>query len=232
LPAIVLAGGLGTRLRDVVADLPKPLAPVAGRPFLAIVLEQLLAQGFDRAVLAVGYRHEAIRSAFGACFGRLQLSYSVEPQPLGTGGAIRQAARQCRDTDVFVLNGDSYVELDFARMRSAHESAGACLTVCAVEVADASRYGRIRAEDGRIGGFEEKRAAGPGLINAGIYLMRADLLETLALPEAFSFERDVLAAKLQDLRPRLYVASGRFIDIGVPEDYARAQGMFAPSASA
>lgn len=227
MEAIVLAGGFGTRLRQVVADLPKPLAPVAGRPFLAIVLEQLRAQGFTEAMLAVGYRHEAIRGAFGERFGALRLSYSVEDKPLGTGGAIRLAARACSGHDVFVLNGDSFVELDFAAMRAAHHRAAARLTVGAVEVADASRYGRLLVEDSRLVGFAEKGSAGPGLINAGVYLMRRDLLETLGLPEAFSFELDVLAARLQELRPWVHRASGRFIDIGVPEDYARAQGMFA-----
>ena len=227
MEAIVLAGGFGTRLRQVVADLPKPLAPVAGRPFLAIVLEQLRAQGVTEAMLAVGYRHEAIRGAFGERFGALRLSYSVEDKPLGTGGAIRLAARACRGHDVFVLNGDSFVELDFAAMRTAHHRAAARLTVGAVEVADASRYGRLLVEDSRLVGFAEKGSAGPGLINAGVYLMRRDLLETLGLPEAFSFELDVLAARLQALRPWVHRASGRFIDIGVPEDYARAQGMFA-----
>ncbi len=227
MQAIILAGGFGTRLRQVVPDLPKPLAPVAGRPFLAIVLEQLRAQGFTKAMLAVGYRHEAIRAAFGERFGALRLSYSVEDQPLGTGGAIRLAARACSNQDVFVLNGDSFVELDFVAMRTAHQRAAARLTVCAVEVADASRYGRLLVEDSCLVGFAEKGSAGSGLINAGVYLMRRDLLETLGLPEAFSFELDVLAARLQALRPLVHRASGRFIDIGVPEDYARAQGMFA-----
>jgi D-glycero-alpha-D-manno-heptose 1-phosphate guanylyltransferase len=227
MQAIVLAGGLGTRLRGVVPDLPKPLAPVAGRPFLAIVLAQLRAQGFDSAVLSVGYRHELIRDAFGDQFDAMALRYAVEDRPLGTGGAIRLAARQCSEADVFVLNGDSYAEVDFAGMMAAHRRAGAALTVCAVEVADTGRYGRILVDDGRIVGFAEKGVAGPGLINAGVYAMRRDLLQQPGLPEAFSFETDVLARRLDELRPGAWVARGRFVDIGVPEDYARAQSMFA-----
>jgi len=229
--AIVLAGGLGTRLRGVVPDLPKPLAPVNGRPFLAIVLEQLSAQGFASVVLSVGYRHELIRQAFGDRFGGLALVYAVEDRPLGTGGAIRLAARQCGDADVFVLNGDSYADLDFADMQATHCEARVSLTVCAVEVPDAARYGRVLVRDSRITGFAEKGAAGPGLINAGIYLMRRNLLEVPDLPEVFSFERDVLEARLGELRPLAYPARGRFIDIGVPEDYARAQGLFAAAGS-
>jgi len=227
--AIVLAGGLGTRLRGVVPDLPKPLAPVSGRPFLAIVLEQLRSQGFSLAVLSVGFRHELIRQAFGERFGGLAIDYAVEDRPLGTGGAIRLAARACSEPDVFVLNGDSYADLDFADMQARHCEAHVPLTVCAVEVPDAARYGRILVRDDRITGFSEKGAAGPGLINAGIYLMRRNLLAVPELPEVFSFERDVLEARLADLRPLAYQTRGRFIDIGVPEDYARAQGMFAAS---
>ena len=229
MQAIILAGGLGTRLRGVVPDLPKPLAPVAGRPFLAIVLEQLRTQGFASAVLSVGYRHELIRQAFGDRFGGLALGYVIEDRPLGTGGAIRLAARACSEADVFVLNGDSYADLDFADMRARHGEARVPLTVCAVEVPDAARYGRVLVHDSRITGFSEKGTAGPGLINAGIYLMRRNLLEEPELPEVFSLERDVLEARVGELRPLAYLTRGRFIDIGVPDDYARAQGMFAPA---
>lgn len=229
MQAIVLAGGLGTRLRGVVPDLPKPLAPVNGRPFLAIVLEQLDAQGFASVVLSVGYRHELIRQSLGDRFGGVALVYVVEDRPLGTGGAIRLAARACSEPDVFVLNGDSYTDLDFADMQARHGEAEVPLTVCTVDVPDAARYGRVLVEGSRITGFAEKGTAGPGLINAGIYLMRRNLLEGADLPEVFSFERDILEARLGELRPLAYPTRGRFIDIGVPEDYARAQGMFAPS---
>jgi D-glycero-alpha-D-manno-heptose 1-phosphate guanylyltransferase len=226
--AIILAGGLGTRLRAVVPDLPKPLAPVGGRPFLAILLQNLSAQGFASVVLSVGYRHDMIRETFGARYGGLEIAYAVETSPLGTGGAIRLAARACHETDVFVLNGDSFVELEFADMLARHREAGALLSVCAVEVPDTSRYGRVLAERGRITGFTEKGVPGPGLINAGVYLMRRDLIETATLPEAFSFERDVLDARVDQLRPLVYLSRGRFIDIGVPEDYERAQAGFFP----
>jgi D-glycero-alpha-D-manno-heptose 1-phosphate guanylyltransferase len=170
-----------------------------------------------------------IRDAFAERFDGLALAYAVEDRPLGTGGAIRLAARSCTDEHVFVLNGDTFVEVDFAAMRAQHRQAAAVLTVCAVEIDDAFRYGRMRVENGRVSGFAEKGAAGPGLINAGVYLMRRDLLETLALPEVFSLEHDVLSARLGELRPAAFVTHGRFIDIGVPEDYARAQRMFSPA---
>jgi len=229
MQAIILAGGLGTRLRGVVPDLPKPLAPVGGRPFLAILLEDLRSQGFASAVLSVGYRHELIQDAFRDQFDGLAIRYVVEDKPLGTGGAIRLAARACSETDVFILNGDSYTELAFVDMHARHRDADAPLTVCAVEVPDTARYGRVVVEYSRVAGFSEKGISEPGLINAGVYLMRRDLLETLALPEVFSFERDVLAAKVKQLRPLAFRARGLFIDIGIPEDYARAQSLFAPA---
>jgi D-glycero-alpha-D-manno-heptose 1-phosphate guanylyltransferase len=227
MEAIILAGGLGTRLRQVVQDLPKPLAPVAGRPFLAILLEYLASRGFASAVLSVGYKHELIRSEFGGAFAGLRIRYAVEDRPLGTGGAIRLAARQCDAGEVFVMNGDTYVELEFDAMRAAHRAAGARLSVCTAQVPDVARYGAVVLEGDRISGFTASGSAGPGRINAGVYLMAGDLLEGMGLPDAFSFERDVLTPKVGALRPLAFPARGLFIDIGVPADYARAQQIFA-----
>ena len=223
MEAVVLAGGLGTRLRAVVPDLPKPLAPVAGRPFLSILLDQLDAQGFSRVILSVGYRHELIRAALGERYRGIELVYAVEDRPLGTGGAIRLAARQCRAGEVFVLNGDSYVAVDLAAMREAHLASHTQLTICAVAVADAGRYGRVLIKDGRVAGFAEKGAHGAAMINAGVYLFAPELVLGTDLPEAFSFERDFLERRLGQLRPLAFTTSGAFIDIGVPEDYARAE---------
>ena len=227
MEAIVLAGGLGTRLRQVVQDLPKPLAPVAGRPFLAIVLDHLSRQGFRSVVLSVGYRHEQVRAAFGNAFAGISLRYAVEEKPLGTGGAIRLAARQCEGSEIFVMNGDTYLEVEFGAMRQAHRAARARLSVCIVQVPDVARYGAVVVEGDRIAGFAASGSAGPGRINAGVYLMARDLLEGMVLPEAFSFERDVLGPKLDELRPVAFAARGMFIDIGIPADYARAQQLFA-----
>jgi D-glycero-alpha-D-manno-heptose 1-phosphate guanylyltransferase len=227
MEAIVLAGGFGTRLRPIVEGLPKPLAPVAGRPFLAILLEYLSRQGFTSVVLSVGYKHELVQSAFGNAFAGISIRYAVEDEPLGTGGAIRLAARQCSGSEVFVLNGDSYVELEFGAMRAAHRALHSRLSVCTVRVVDVERYGTVLVSGDRIAGFAANGKTGPGQINAGVYLLAGDLLEDMGLPEAFSFERDVLAARLDELRPMAFPTSGMFIDIGVPADYARAQRLFA-----
>lgn len=225
--AVVLAGGLGTRLRDVVPDLPKPLAPVAGRPFLAWILDQLASAAISRVILAVGYRHEQIQQCFGSRFGAMSIEYALEREPLGTGGAIRNALPLATGQDVYILNGDSFASVDLAAMAAAHREAGALFTMCTVRVPNLSRYGEVITADGRVVEFAEKRPGGVGEINAGIYLARRDLLERFDLPNAFSFERDVLAAHVHELRPLAFPARGHFIDIGVPEDYARAQEMFA-----
>lgn len=218
--AIVLAGGLGTRLRPVVRDVPKPLAPVAGRPFLAYLLKKLRRVGLGRVILATGYGGEQIEAAFGRACEGLVLAYSREAVPLGTGGALWQALARCRGDRVFVLNGDTYFDLDLAAMREAP----ACDVLVAVRpVAERARFGSVRLEGRRIAAFEEKGTAGPGLVNAGTYLVRRDLAGRLPRPAPFSFERDVLERGLERLSIEAYPSDAPFIDIGTPEDFARAQ---------
>ena len=223
MEAIVLAGGLGTRLRSIVSDLPKAMAPVAGKPFLAYLLDTLIAAGFDSAILAVGYKGEQIRKHFGERYRSLPLRYSVETEPLGTGGAIKLAMGQVSATSVFVLNGDTYLELDYAAMMAAHDEADAILTIAVHAVPDASRYGALDIDGGRIRGFFEKGHPGPRSINAGAYLFSRKLLNRYSLPRAFSFETDFLVPHVKELKPLAFQTHGVFIDIGVPEDYAGAQ---------
>lgn len=226
MQAIVLAGGLGTRLRSVVPDLPKPMASVAGKPFLTWVLDQLVDAGFDRAVLAVGYRFEAIRDHFGHAYRGMSLRYSVEDTPLGTGGAIRLAGRQLERFPVFVLNGDTFLELDYGSMLAAHRANNASMSMAVCEVPDVSRYGALRLENGRVDGFLEKGPRGPGHINAGTYLLSGDILEKIPPEGPYSFEQQLLMPRVSDIRPAAFVTRGLFIDIGVPEDYQRAQELF------
>jgi D-glycero-alpha-D-manno-heptose 1-phosphate guanylyltransferase len=230
MEAIVLAGGLGTRLRGIIDDLPKPMAPVAGRPFLALVLDRLVAARFETAVLAVGYRHEAIRRHFGEAYRGLRLRYSVEREPLGTGGAIRLACEQVSARELFVLNGDTFLELDFCAMLAAHTEVGAELSMAIHEVPDASRYGALEVAGGVVRGMREKGYAGPGWINAGVYVMGSGLQARFPDRRAFSFESDVLAPEMASICPRAFRATGLFIDIGVPEDYARADKFLAGQA--
>ena len=226
LEAVVLAGGFGTRLRAVVADVPKPMAPVAGRPFLSWVLAQLASQGVGRVVLSVGYLHEVIVDFFGEAFEGMAIDYAIEPQPLGTGGAVAQALSRCRGEHALVLNGDTYIDLDIASLEQAWQRERRCLVV-GRQVADTARYGRIGHDgDGRVRSFAEKGGSGPGVINAGVYLLPVDLLRGRPLSVPYALEQQVLVPLAEQGRLALHVApGGRFIDIGVPEDYAAAQAM-------
>lgn len=219
---------MGTRLRNVISDLPKPMAPIAGKPFLRILLDDLIAAGFSSVTLAVGYKHEIIQEYFGDNYRSLRLRYSVERDPLGTGGAIRLALDGTTDSDVFVVNGDTHLELDYEAMRLTHEMSKASLTVAVQTVSDVGRYGSLDIREGRICGFFEKGRTGPGTINGGIYLISRKLFNLYQLPDRFSFETDFLMRNIDALRPLTFPTEGTFIDIGIPEDYARAQKILAP----
>ena len=225
--AIVLAGGFGTRLRGVVDDVPKPLAPVVGRPFLAWLLDALAAQGFRHVVFATGYRGEQVEAALGGSWRGMRLDYSREQEPLGTGGAIALAMERVAGVACFVLNGDTWLGLDYARFDAATRACSARLGVALAAVPDVSRYGAVRVEGGRITGFVEKGQAGPGLVNAGVYRMSRSLLDDYRTGTSFSFERDVLVPAAARETVAGYADTGGFIDIGAPEDYRRAQTLFA-----
>ena len=231
--AILLAGGLGTRLSTEVPGLPKALAPVAGRPFLAYLLEELQAQGLSRVILSLGHRAKQIQDFLKDYRGPLHLESCLEPEPLGTGGAIALAMKLVRSPQAFVLNADTLFRIRLESMEAFHSSRRAEVTLALKPMEQADRYGLVDCEaSGRIRGFEEKRPGRGGLINAGIYLIRRSSWETLALPERFSFERDFLEARCAQGGFYGFAEDAYFIDIGVPEDYRRAQqdfpGLFSP----
>lgn len=223
MEVIILAGGLGTRLQAAVPDLPKPMAPIAGRPFLSWLLDYLGKQGVRHAILSVGYRHNDIIDHFGYCHGSITLSYAVENIPLGTGGAVLNALEYTRKNQVFIVNGDTFLALDYLAMLRHHEATESQFTMAVRQVNDISRYGRVVIQGSRLAGLEEKSAAGSGLINAGVYLFNRNLFSGQKLSKAFSLERDFLPARLGGTFASVFVASGYFIDIGVPEDYQRAK---------
>jgi D-glycero-alpha-D-manno-heptose 1-phosphate guanylyltransferase len=226
MEAIVLAGGFGTRLRPLVSDLPKPMAPVAGRPFLEIVLGGLARNGFRRAVLSVGYLAEKIVEHFGGSFDGMSLVYEIEDTPLGTGGAVRAALEQCRGDHAFVFNGDTYLDLEVREAETLWHERGDPIIV-ARAVPDASRYGALLVEAGRVEGFLEKGSTARGLINAGCYVLPRDILDAYPLGLPFSLEADFLATAVRRRRFVVFETRGLFIDIGVPEDYRRAQTLLA-----
>ena len=223
--ALILAGGLGTRLASLISDRPKVLAPIAGRPFLDILVDELASRGLRRFVLLLGNRHQQVIEHVAARQGQwpagVTFEYSVESQPLGTGGAVKLAERFC-DQRFLLLNGDTYFGLDLASLVAAHERARPLLTVTAAEVADADRYGRLETSAaGYLTRYREKDvAAGPGLINAGIYLVEPALLGHIPVGRVASLERDVFPALLaQGQAIAVSPQTGAFFDIGTPASY-------------
>ena len=224
--AIVLVGGLGTRLRAMVSDVPKPLAPVAGRPFLGWVLDRLAAEGMRRVILATGYMSELVEHSFGSQWAGMRIVYSREQEPRGTGGAIRLAASLLERDAAHVMNGDTYLRYSLARLESATSHAKAWMGMALAQVEDVGRYGALRLEDGRVADFQEKGKSGAGHINAGCYFLTQQALQALPQQDAFSFETEVLQPLVGQGRVAAFLDTDSFIDIGVPEDYLRAQTMF------
>lgn len=218
---LILAGGLGTRLRPIVSDRPKPMAEIKGRPFITLVFDQLLKCGIDRAVLCLGHLGELVPPALGDRYGDLKLEYSFETTPLGTGGALRNAQALVPDAEFFALNGDSLCDLDFRALEAAHTQRGAELTLVALHRDDRSRSGALAADtSGRVTSFESRpRTPTPGLINAGIYVMRRSVLDAVSTNRAVSLEDEIMP--LLVARGTLYAwrVDGNFVDIGTPESY-------------
>lgn len=221
--AIILAGGFGTRLRRIVSDVPKPLAPVAGRPFLAWMLDALATQGIRRAILATGVMGEEVAAACGDQWQGMQLVYSQESIPLGTGGAIALAFSCVSGDASVVLNGDTWLAFDLADFDQAWQASNTRLGIALAEVADVSRYGSVQVMDERVTGLAEKGHAGPGCINAGVYGIRRALLDDFPACANFSFESEVLANTVKREAVFGYTRTRDFIDIGLPLDYQRAQ---------
>lgn len=222
--AIVLAGGLGTRLRAAVPDLPKCMAPVAGKPFVGHIIEYLRRQGITRFVFALGHGHEVCEAYLREAWPGASMIASVEPRPLGTGGAIRLACDRATSQDVLVVNGDTMFEIDVAAVSRFHRDARADCTVCLKPMIDIDRYGVVEVDArGRISSFKEKQHYDRGLINGGAYALRTAGFLALPLPDVFSFERDYLEKMHSTLHFAGVVQEGYFVDIGIPDDYLRAQ---------
>ena len=222
MEAIVLAGGFGTRLRSVVPDLPKPMAPVAGRPFLEILLTSLSRKGFHRVVLSLGYMAEKIVRHFGSSYAGMELLYAIEPTPMGTGGAIRQASQHCTGSHYYVFNGDSYLDLEVAKVEAWWQHNRAPIIVARV-VPDTARYGRLETNGDQVAAFIGQGITGPGFINGGCYVFNIDQLSDWPSGQAFSVEVDYFPHHVKNGRLDVFLTQGQFIDIGVPADYARAQ---------
>ncbi len=234
--AIILAGGKGERLRSVVSDIPKPMAEVNNRPFLSYILDYLHAFNIQRVILSVGYKWEIIQEEYKDSYKGMEIAYAVENTPLGTGGGIAKALNMASQESVLILNGDSFIGIDIDEFYSFHREKNGVLSIGVKEMYNFSRYGSVILEEGikgseeksieskdRILEFCEKKEVDKGFINTGAYIANKDLFSGLNLGERFSFENDYLNKEVKREKIYGYKTNGYFIDIGIPEDYRRAE---------
>lgn len=222
--AIVLAGGLGTRLQSVLPDLPKCLAPVAGKPFLSYVIDYFQSQGITQFIFSLGYKHEVVETFLKTHYPQLIYQVVVEEKPLGTGGAIQRACHMTEEKSVIVLNGDTLFTVQLNQLVPFHFMTGAHCTLSLKPMEQFERYGVVQMQnDYRITAFEEKKYVSSGNINGGVYALNAAKFRTEDLGEVFSFEKNYLEAFVADRRIYGVVQDAYFIDIGIPEDFEKAQ---------
>lgn len=227
MECIVLAGGLGTRLRGTIGDYPKCMAEVNGKPFLHYIFEMLALQGCSKIILSLGYKHEVITEWIATTQRNFAIDYVIEEQPLGTGGGIQLAMQKATDANVLVFNGDTLFRIDANKLLQYHEEKGAATTLVLKEMYNFERYGTVHTDDnGCILSFEEKKPTDIGWINGGIYAINRQAYLNKQLPEKHSFEKDYLEAYIHEHTFYGMHSDAYFIDIGIPEDYARAQQDF------
>lgn len=218
MEVIILAGGLGTRLQSVINDIPKPMAPIREIPFLCYVLDWLKTQKVQKCVFAVGYKHECIMQYFGDTYKGINLVYSIEETPLGTGGAIKLAFRYCKGEDVFVVNGDTLFCINLNQLKQIHNGK---FTMSCVYKEDASRYGLVELEGNKVVKLVEKQERTQGWINGGVYLMNKEIFDEY--DGKFSLETELLPKLVICGIVNAKVGKEYFIDIGIPQDYERAK---------
>lgn len=224
---VILAGGLGTRLRSSIGERAKVLAPVGGRPFITHLLDRLADAGVRRTVLLTGYGAAEVRAALGGSYAGMALDYSPELHPLGTAGALRAGLAKFDTAGLLLLNGDSYCRTDLGELAELHRLREADLTMVLVHVGDAERFGTVHTTmDGTIVRFIEKGMARPGWINAGIYMIKRELVAEIPSGRAVSLEYEIIPRALTRKRLLGFKSSGPFVDIGTPESYAAATAFF------
>lgn len=220
MEAIILAGGFGTRLKPCVDNLPKPLAPIGGKPFLHYLLDYLYANGVHRAIISTGYLAGYVEETIGKSYRGMVIDYCREESPLGTGGAIKKTLGMCRDSYAVAVNGDSFFDVDLFAMQKLHVKSGCPITLAAREVPWAEHSGFLTINNGRLGGFREKGVKSGGLINGGIYFINKEILDGVT-EEKFSFEKLILEGGYCPVA--VLESNGYFIDIGIPENYRKAE---------
>lgn len=226
MQAIILAGGLGTRLRSVVQDQPKVLAPVAGKPFLYWLITYLQKQGVTKFIFSLGYLHEQVELFLENEFSTLNYLVVIENEPLGTGGAIKLCLSFCEDEDILLANGDTFFELNIESFYKNFIETSSDCSIALTSMQHFDRYGSVTiTNDNIITEFNEKQYCESGLINTGLVLFKKSVFEskTNSICEKFSFEKDFIEPNISNLKIRGYIANGYFIDIGIPQDYQKAQ---------
>jgi D-glycero-alpha-D-manno-heptose 1-phosphate guanylyltransferase len=222
--AIILAGGLGTRLRSVVADVPKCMAPVNEVPFLTFIIDDLKKQGINRFIFSLGYKSESIIDFAEEQYKELDKIYVIEKEPLGTGGAIKEASKNVLGENVIILNGDTLFAIDLQELADIHTKQKNECTLALKPMTDFSRYGSVETNNnGMVTAFNEKQFRKKGLINGGIYALNATKFLQESLPDTFSFEKEYLEKNINTHKLYGIAFDEYFIDIGIPEDYERAQ---------
>ncbi|PKP11792.1 MAG: D-glycero-D-manno-heptose 1-phosphate guanosyltransferase [Bacteroidetes bacterium HGW-Bacteroidetes-4] len=220
---IILAGGLGTRLKEAVKDVPKPMAPIGNLPFLAYLFLYLKKFPINRVVLAVGHKHESISDYFRNKYQGMEIDYAIEKEPLGTGGAIVNALKLTKNNTAFLLNGDTFFKVDLLQLFQHHQKSKAQLTLALKPMQQFNRYGTVETSDSRIIKFNEKKPVNKGLINGGVYVIEKQSFELLNLPVKFSFEKEILEKETLQWNMQALICEGYFIDIGIPDDFKKAQ---------
>ncbi len=220
--AIILAGGLGTRLKSKIPNLPKPMAPLNEKPFLEYILKYLAGFGIEHVILSVGYKSESISEYFGDRYENIRISYAIEKEPLGTGGGIRLAMELAKEDHVYVLNGDTFFRVNLHDLSEFYFAHGADLCMTVKRKRDFFRYGTVELDVCKVVGFKEKQPVKSGLINGGVYITSTSVFDRFDLPEKFSFETDFLEKQLEQLKICAMRCSEYFIDIGIPADYEKA----------
>ena len=226
--AIILAGGFGTRLKEVVSDIPKVMAPVNGRPFLEYVINYLEHHVIDHVILSVGYKHEIIQEHFGNQYKSVTIDYAIEDEPLGTGGGIKKAFSFVRGHRALVLNGDTMFRVNLQKIFEFHFSKSSDFSIILREVNNVERYGAVEVDrDNRVVGFDEKgQKFGNGKINGGVYLVNRNFFTKNKFPDKFSLEKDCFEKMVHSYPFYAMVCKQYFLDIGIPEDYKKAQDDF------
>ena len=220
---IILAGGFGTRLQSVVSDVPKCMAEVAGKPFLSYLFDYAIAQRFDHIILSLGYKADIVIDWISRQQYPFDISYVIEEVPLGTGGAIQYAFSKVSSKEFFVINGDTFFDVDTHALLEFHRTKQADISIALKPMANFDRYGSVTLdENNRIILFNEKKHCSEGLINGGIYIINKQLFKKLSLPDRFSFEKDVMESQLQNIRIFGLKQNHYFIDIGIPSDFEKA----------